>query len=89
VAAYWREIEILHIREFLFTDLHEREIRVTLYRGLNMCHLCYAQIDLPDVRGMNLAMGERLLKFYCVTSARDTGAGFKQETCENGCHTFV
>ena len=54
-----------------------------------MCHLCYAQIDLPDVRGMNLAMGERLLKFYCVTSARDTGAGFKQETCENGCHTFV
>jgi len=39
----------IKFREFMFTDLHEHEIRVVLYRGLNMCHLCCAQIDLPDV----------------------------------------
>jgi len=71
----------------MFTDLHEHEIRVVLYRGLNMCHLCCAQIDLPDVWGMNLVMGERIQKFYWVTSARGTGAAFKQGMCENEWYT--
>ena len=72
--------------EFLFRDLHEREIKVVLYRGLNMCHLCSAQIDLPDVWGMNLVMGEKILKCYWVTAARATGAALSKR-CAKMCVT--